>query len=111
MMDGVADLSSSSSELHFANARSSPVIIKPGKMVATAIQIDSVETLPDIQLDDDQSIPSAESVFSCVMEMDDFMYHCIISDEMMDAAKELFKFDMDIVEAPLLRPMAIPREV
>ncbi len=54
MMDGVADLSSGSAELDFINVTSNPVIIKPGQIVATAIQIDSVEMLPDIESDADK---------------------------------------------------------
>ncbi len=57
MMDGVTDLSSGSDELDFVNSTSIPVIIKPGQIVA--IQIDSFETLPDNEPDDDKSIPSA----------------------------------------------------
>ncbi len=65
-----------------------------------AIQVDSVETLPDIEPDDDKSIPSTESVFSCVKSTDNFMYPCIVSD---------VNHDMDIVEAPLARPQLILR--
>ncbi len=61
-MDGVADLSSGSAKLDFVNATQNPVVIKPGQIVATAIHIDSVEMLPDIESDDDKSIPSAESL-------------------------------------------------
>ncbi len=77
MMDGVADLSSGSAEPEFVHEIPSPVLIKRGQIMATAIQVDSVETLQDIEPDDDQSIPSAESVFGCVKKMDDFMYPCI----------------------------------
>ncbi len=42
MMDGVADLSSGSAGLKFVNSTSHPVVIKPGQIVATAIQVDSV---------------------------------------------------------------------
>ncbi len=110
MMDGVADLNSGSAELDFINTTSSPVVIKPRQIVATAIQIDSVETLPHIEPDDDKSIPSNESVFSGVKKMDDFVYPSIASDEMMDADEDQFDLDMNIVEAPLSRPKTIPRE-
>ncbi len=66
MMDRAADLSSGYAELYFANSTSSPAVIKRGQIVVTAIQIDSVEMLPDTEPDDDKSIPSPESVFSCV---------------------------------------------
>ncbi len=66
MMDGIADLSSGSAGLEFVNSTSNPVIIKPGQIVATAIQVDSVEVLPHSEPDDDKSIPSPEPVFSCV---------------------------------------------
>ncbi len=110
MMDGVADLSSGSVELDFINTRSNPVIIKPGQIIAMAIQIESVEMLPDIEPDDDKSTPSTESVFSCVEKTYNFMYPCIISDEMMDAEQQEFDLDIDIAEAPLSQPRAIPRE-
>ncbi len=58
MMDGAADLSSGSTELDFVNSTSHTVIIKPGQIVVTAIQFDSVEMLPDSEPDDDKSIPS-----------------------------------------------------
>ncbi len=67
----------------------------------SAFHIDSVEMLPDIEPDNDKSIPSAESVFTCVEKQDNFLYPCIISDEVMDADKKEFNLDMDIVEAPL----------
>ncbi len=70
MMDGIADLSSGSAELDFLNSISICVIIKPGQIMATAIQVDSAEMLPDSEPDDDQSIPSTESVFSCVKRKD-----------------------------------------
>ncbi len=89
MMDGVAELSSGSAELDFVNATSNPVILKPGQIIATAVQIDSVEMLPDIEPDDDKSIPSAESVFTCVEKCDHFLYPCIISDEAMDAEEKV----------------------
>ncbi len=66
MMDGMDHLNSGSTELDFINITLRLVIIKPGQIMATAIQIDSVEMLTDIELDNDKSIPSAESVFSCV---------------------------------------------
>ncbi len=109
MMDGVADLSSSSAVLDFVNATPIPVVIKPNQNIATAVQIDFMETLPDIEPDDNKSIPAAESVFSCVMERDNFMYPCMISDEMMDADEDQFELDIDIVEAQLSRPRTIPR--
>ncbi len=77
MMGCVADLSFGSAELDFVNATSNQVIIKPGQIVATAIQVDYVEMMPDIEPDDDKSIPSAESVFTCV-EQPDFFYPCIV---------------------------------
>ncbi len=88
LMDNAADLSSGSTELDFVNATSNPVVTKPGQIVATAIQVDSVEMLPDIEPDDDKSIPSAESVFACVENLNDFLYPCIISDEAMDREEE-----------------------
>ncbi len=110
MMDGIADLSSGSAELDFVNSTSNLVVIKPGQIVATAIQIDSVEMLPDTEPDDDKSIPSNESIFSCIEKPDNLLYPCIISDEAMDAEEEEFDLDMDIVEAPLPRPQVILRE-
>ncbi len=110
VMDGVADISSSFAELYFIIDILDPVFIKLGQIVATAIQIDSIEMLPDIEQDNDKSIPSAESVFACVKKMGNFMYPCIISDKMIDADEEDFDLDMDIVEAPLSRPRAISRE-
>ncbi len=65
--------------------------------------------LPDIEPDDDKSIPSAESVFSCVEKKDNFLYPFIMSDEVMDAEEE-FDLDMDIIEPPLARPQDIPRQ-
>ncbi len=64
--------------------------------MATAIQVDSVETLPNIEPDDDKSIPSAESVFSCVERKNNFLYRCIMSDKVMYAEEEEFDLDMDI---------------
>ncbi len=110
MMDGIADFSSGSPELDFINSTSNPVIIKPGQIMATTIQVDSVEMLPDIEPDDDKSIPSTESAFSCVKSPDNFMYPCIVSDVAMEAEEEEFDRDMDIVEAPLSRPQLILRE-
>ncbi len=78
--------------------------------MATAIEVDSVEMLPDSKLDDDESIPSVESVFSCVKRNDEFLYPCIMSDGAMDAEEKEFDFDMDIIEPPLARPQEIPRE-
>ncbi len=109
-MDGIVDLSYGSAELDFVNSISNPVVIKPGQIVATAIQVDSVETLPDSEPDDDKSITSAESVFSCVERKDDFLYPCIVSNEAMDAEEKEFDLDMDIIEPPLARPQEILRE-
>ncbi len=67
---------------------SNPDVIKPGQIVATDIEVNSVEMLPDIEPDDDKSIPSAESVFSCVKIKDDLLYPCIMSDGMMDAKEK-----------------------
>ncbi len=110
MMDGVADLSSGSAELDFINGTSNPVIIKPDQIIAMAVQIDSIEMLPDIEPDHDKSIPSAESVFTCVENRDNFLYPCIVSDEAMDAEVEEFDLNMEIDEASLSRLKAIPRE-
>ncbi len=73
MMDGIVYLSSSSAELYFVNSTSNPVLIKTGQIVAMAIQVDSVEMLPDIGPDNVKSIPSTESVFSCVEKKDNFL--------------------------------------
>ncbi len=108
-MDGVADLSSGSVELDFFNSTSNPVVIKPGQIVVTAIQSDSVEMMPDSEPDHDKSIPSVESFFSCVKRTDDFLYPCIISDEAMDAEEKEFDVDMDIFETPLARPQEVSR--
>ncbi len=85
IMDGIVDLRSGCAELDFVNSTSNPVITKPDQIMATAIEVDTVEMLPDIEPDDGKSIPSAESVFSCVKRKDDFLYPCIMSDEAMDA--------------------------
>ncbi len=85
MMDGVADLSFGSAELEFINSTSYPIVIKPGQIVETAIQVVSVEMLPDSEPDDDKSILSAESVFSCVKRNNEFLFPCVMSDEAMDA--------------------------
>ncbi len=45
MMDGLANLRSNSAELDFVNAIPSPVITKPGQIVVTAVQVNSVEKL------------------------------------------------------------------
>ncbi len=66
-----------------------------------AIKVDSAEMLPDIEPDDDKSIPSSESVFSCVEKMDNFLYPCIVSYEVMGAEEDEFNLDMDIIELPL----------
>ncbi len=102
MMDGVADLRSGSVELDFTNATLNSVVINPGQIVAMAMQVDSVEMLPNIEPDNDKSIPSTEFVFTCVENPNDFLYPCIISDEAMDKEEEEFDLDMEIVEAPLL---------
>ncbi len=47
MMDGVAGL-------EFVNSTSNPVVIKPGQIGATAIQVDFVEVLPDSERNDDK---------------------------------------------------------
>ncbi len=104
MMDGIADLSSGSEELDFVNSTSNLVVIKQGQIVATAIKVDSVEMLPDSEPDNDKTIPSAESVFSCVKRKDEILYLCIVSDEAMDAEEKEFDLDMDIIEPPLARP-------
>ncbi len=101
MMDGVADLRSGSAELDFVNATLNWVVIKPGQIVITAMQVDFVEMLPDIEPDDDKSIPLSESVFTCVENPNDFLYPCIVADEAMDEEEEEFDLDMEIVEAPL----------
>ncbi len=66
--------------------------------------------LPHIEPVNDKSIPSTESVFSCVEQTVKFIYQCIVSNEMMDAEEKEFDLKMDIVEAPLPRPKTIPRE-
>ncbi len=110
MIDGIVDLRSGSAELDFVNSTSNLVVIKPGQIVATAIEVDSVEMMPDSEPDDDKSIPLAESVFSCEKRKDKFMYPCIVSDEVMDAEEKEFDLDMDIIEPPLARPQEILRE-
>ncbi len=101
MMDGMADLSSGSAELNFNNSTSNKVIIKPGQIV---------EMLPDSEPDDDKSIPSTESVFSCVKRKNEFLYPCIVSDKAMDAEDKEFDLDMDIIEPHSARPQEVPRE-
>ncbi len=66
--------------------------------------------LPDSEPDDDKSIPSSESVFSCIEIKDEFLYPCIMSDEEMDAEEKEFDLDMNIIEPPLTRPQEILRE-
>ncbi len=105
---GAIMMSSGPAELDFVNSRLNPVGIKPGQTVATAIQIDSAEMQSDIEPDDDKSIPSTESVFSCVENSDQFLLPCIISDKMMDAEEQQFNIDMDIIEPPLARPRTAP---
>ncbi len=78
--------------------------------MATAIEVDSVEMLPDSEPDDGKSIPSAESVFSCVERKDELLYPCIVSEEVMNAEEKEFDLDMDIIEPPLARPQEIPKE-
>ncbi len=110
MMNGIVDLRSGSAELDFVNSTSNPVVIKPCQTVATAIEVDSVKMLPDSEPDDDKSIPSAESVFSCVKRKDEFLYPCIMSDKAVDGEEKEFDLDMDIIEPPLARPQEIQRE-
>ncbi len=110
MIDGVADLSSGSAGLDFVNSTSSTVVIKPGQIVATSIQVDSVEALPDREPNDDKSIRSSETVFSCMKREDEILYLCIVSDEAMDAEEKEFNLDMDIIGSPLARPQEISRE-
>ncbi len=110
IMDGIVDLRSGSAELDFINSTSNPVSIMPGQIVVTATEVDSVEMLPDSEPDDDKSIPSAESVFSCEERKDEFLYPYIVSDEAMDAEEKEFDLNMDIIELPLTRPQEIPRE-
>ncbi len=110
VMDGVADLSSGPAGLEFVNSTFNPVVIKPSQIVATAIQVDSVEMPPDSEPDYDKSIPSPEPVFSCVKRKDEFLYPCIVSDEAMEAEENVFDLDMDIIEPPLARPQEVPRE-
>ncbi len=66
--------------------------------------------LPDIEPDDDKSIPLTESVFSCVKRKDDFLYPCIVSDEVIDADEKEFDLDMDIIEPPVASSQELPRE-
>ncbi len=89
---------------------SNTVIIKPGQIVVTAIQVDSVEMLPDSEPDYDKSIPSTESVFSCMKRKDEFLCPCIMSDEAMYAEEKVFDLDMDIIKPPLARPQEVPRD-
>ncbi len=65
MMDGVADLRSGLAELDFVNATPNSVVIKPGQIVATAMQVDSVEMLLGIEPDTDKSIQSDECLHLC----------------------------------------------
>ncbi len=110
MMDGIVDLRSGSSELDFVYSTSNPVVIKPGQIVVTAIEVDSVEILPNSEPDKDKSTPSGESVFSCAKRKDEFLYPCIVSDKAMDAEDKEFDPDMEIIEPPLARTQEIPRE-
>ncbi len=82
---------------------------QPDQIIATSVQIDSVEMLLDIEPDEDKSIPLAESVFTCIKKCENVLYPCIVSDEVMDKEEE-FDLNIEIVEAPLSRPKAIPRE-
>ncbi len=109
-MDVIVDLRSGSAELDFVNSTPNPVIIRPGQIMATAIEVDSVEMLSDSEQDDDKSIASTESVFSCVERKDEFMYPGIMSDEAMEVEEKEFDLDMDIIETSLARPLEIPRE-
>ncbi len=115
-MDDIVDLRFGSAELDFVNSISNPVVIKTGKIVATAIEIDSVEMLNQTMInqysepDDDKSILLAESVFSCVKRKDKSMYPCMVSDEAMDVEEKEFDLYMEIIELPLARPQEIPRE-
>ncbi len=84
MMDSVADLRSGSAEVRFINATPNSFVIKPRQIVAIAMQVDFVEMQPDIEPDDDKLISSAESIFTCVENPNDFMYPCIILDEAID---------------------------
>ncbi len=103
MMDGIVDLRSGFAELDFINCTSNPVVIEPGQIVVTAIEVDSIEMLPDSELDDDKSILSAESVFSCVERKAEFLYSCIMSNEAMDAEEKEFDLNMDIIQRPLVK--------
>ncbi len=106
-MDCIVDLSCGSTELDFVTETSNLVIINPGQIVVTAIQVDSVETLPVSEPDDYKSIPSAESVFSCVERKDDFLYPFILLDEAMDVE---FNLDMDKIKPSLARSQEILSE-
>ena len=110
VMDGVADLSSGSADLGFDNATSNPVVIKPGQIVATAVQIDSVEALPDIEPYDDINIPSSDPIFSSTRQKNEFVYPCITSDELMEKEDDEFELDMYIIEVPISCPRLTPRE-
>ncbi len=110
MMDGVADLSSGSADLDFVNSTSHPVVIKPGQIVVTAMQVDSVEMLPDREPDDDKSISSSEHVFSCTKREYEFLFPCIVSDKAMSVEEKEFDLDMEIIEPPLARPLEVPKE-
>ncbi len=103
-MNGIDDLSSCSAQLGFVNSTSNLVVIKPDQVVAMAVQVDSVEMMPATEPDDDQSIPSTESVLSCVESLDNLLYPCIICDEAMDVEEGEFDLHMDIIEPPLARP-------
>ncbi len=106
MMDGIVDLSYGFAKLDFINSTSNLVIIKPGQIVVMAIQVDSVEMLPDIESDHDKSITSNEYVLSCVEKKDNFLYPCIMSDKVMDAEEEFDGYN----RASLARPQHIQRE-
>ncbi len=109
-MDSIVDLRSRSAELDFVNSTSNPVIIKPGQIMVTVIEVDSVEILLDSEPDDDKSILLAESVFSCLERKDEFLYPCMVSDEAMDVEDKEFDLHMNIIEPPLARPQEIPRQ-
>ncbi len=62
--------------------------------MATAMQVDSVEMLPDREPHDDKS---SEHVFSCMKREDKFMFPCIVSDEAMHTEEKEFDLDINII--------------
>ncbi len=46
----------------------------------------------------------------CFKNMENFLYHCIVSDEARDDEEKEFDLNMDIIEPPLAWPRATPRE-